>query len=320
MNRSVSVVIPTCGCRDYFVPCLESLRRQTCPPSEVLLVNNSLSAELEQKARELYPLIKVITPDRNLYYGASLNRGIAMSTGDFILCLNDDAILDKDFISEALKGFDENEAIGMVGGKILRPDRKTLDTTGLFLSGCRTARERGYGCLDRGQFEKPGFIFGVCGAVALYRRKMLEDIREEGDWFDPDLRMFYEDLDLAWRAHRAGWRGRYVPTALAYHVRGGSVRKDPGQGKGIARRYLDDAMHKELIKNRYLTIIKNETFRGFLLYLVPMILYDLWSWTYVLCSRRRVAALIFLEGQCFSRAMEKRSSKRSRRGYPKTCR
>ena len=259
MNDSVSVIVPTCGRDAYFVSCLESLCRQTCPPAEIILINNSLSAELERKARELYPWIKIITPDRNFYYGESLNRGIAMSTGDFILCLNDDATLDKDFIGEALKGFNADKAIGMVSGKILRPDRKTLDTTGLFLSAWRTVQERGYGRLDRGQFEKPGFIFGACGAAAFYKKKMLEDIREGDSWFDPDFRMFYEDLDLAWRANRAGWRGYYVPQALAYHVRGGSVRTDSGRGKMFARRHLNDEIHGELIKNRYRAILKNET-------------------------------------------------------------
>ncbi|MFA5105218.1 MAG: glycosyltransferase [Candidatus Margulisiibacteriota bacterium] len=288
MNDSVSVIVPTCGREAYFVFCLESLRRQTCPPAEVILINNSLNMELAREARKSYPLIKIISPDRNLYYGESLNRGIAMSIGNFILCLNDDAVLDKDFIGEALKGFNADKTIGMVSGKILRPDRKTLDTTGLFLSVWRTAQERGYGRLDRGQFEKPGFIFGVCGVAAFYKRKMLEDIKERDSWFDPDFRMFYEDLDLAWRANRAGWRGYYAPQALAYHVRGGSVRAVLGPGKMFARQYLNDKMHGELIKNRYRTIFKNETLVGFCLHLIPIIFYDLYTWCYVLFFRPKV--------------------------------
>ena len=305
MNDSVSVIVPTCGCRAYFVFCLESLRRQTCLPAEVILINNSLNAELERRARELYPLIKIITPDRNLYYGESLNRGIAISTGDFILCLNDDAVLDKNFIGEALKGFNANKTIGMVSGKILRPDRKTLDTTGLFLSVWRTAQERGYGRLDRGQFEKPGFIFGVCGVAAFYNRKMLEDIKNRDSWFDPDFRMFYEDLDLAWRANRVGWRGYYAPQALAYHVRGGSVRADPGQGKIFARRHLNDEMHDELIRNRYRTIFRNETLGGFCLHLVPIIFYDLCVWCYVLFFRPKVIRIFFSNLKWLPRTVKK---------------
>jgi len=305
VNMSVSVIIPTCGRNAYWVSCLESLCRQTCPPAEVILINNSLSVELEQKARELYPRIKILTPDRNLYYGESLNRGIVMSTGDFILCLNDDATLDKDFIGEALKGFNVDEAIGMVSGKILRPDRKTLDSTGLFLSVWRTAHERGYGREDWGQFEQEGFIFGVGGAVAFYRRKMLEGIKEGAAFFDPSFRMFYEDLDLAWRAHNRGWKAYYVPAALAYHVRGGSVRSESGQGKAWARWHLRDEFHSDLIKNRYRAISKNEALGAFYLHLIPIVFYDLGAWGYVLFFRPKVLKIFFSGLKGLSRTIKK---------------
>lgn len=289
MNRSVTVIVPTCGRQDYFVSCLESLHRQVCPPKEVILVNNALSPELEKKARELYPSIMIITPERNLYYGESLNHGIAMGTADFILCLNDDVVLDKDFICEALRAFDADEAIGMVSGKILRPDRKTLDSTGLFLSAFRTARERGYGREDWGQFESGGAVFGVSGAAAFYRRKMLDEIRQGEDWFAPDFRMFYEDLDISWRANRAGWKGSYVPQAIACHVRGGSVRTESGRGRLFARRHLNDEMLCCLLRNRYRTILRNEDLWGFFFHLLPMLAYELVSWSYVLLFRPKVA-------------------------------
>lgn len=296
MNDLVSVIIPSCGRSDYFISCLESLFRQTCPPREVILINNSLSVALEQKARESYPSVKMITPDRNLYYGDSLNCGIAMSMGDFILCLNDDVVLDKNFIGEALQGFIKDEKIGMVTGKILRPDRKTLDSTGLFLSAYRTAQERGYGREDWGQFEGSGPVFGVSGAAAFYRKKMLNEVQEREVWFDPRFRMFYEDLDLAWRAHKRGWKGYYISSAVAYHVRGGSVRAEGSQGKTIARQYLNDEMYCCLIRNRYLTIIKNEDFRDFLFHLIPVALYELASWIHILFFRPKVAWLLFSQG------------------------
>lgn len=289
----VSIIIPTCGRGEYFISCLESVRRQTCLPKEVILVNNSLDRILESQAQKAYPSVKVLTPLRNLFYGESFNQGIAMSTGDFVLCLNDDTTLDPDFISEALKGFDADKKIGMVSGKILRPDRKTVDTTGLFLTVWRTARERGYGQPDRGQFERGGFIFGVGGAAAFYRREMLNEIKEGAGFFDPSFRMFYEDLDLAWRAHRRGWKAYYVPTAIACHVRGGSVRQGSGEGKPLARRHLSDEFHSDLIRNRYRAIAKNETFKDFWLHLIPIVLYDLCAWLYVLIFRFMVIKIFF---------------------------
>jgi GT2 family glycosyltransferase len=162
----------------------------------------------------------------------------------------------------------------MVSGKVLRFDKKTLDTTGLFLSLWRTAKERGYGIKDRGQFDQSEYIFGVNGAVAFYSRKMLEDIKIKGSYFDVDYRIFYEDLDISWRAHNFGWKAYYIPQAVAYHARGATVRPAGGIGKPHARRYLTEELQQNLIINRYCTIIKNEGLFSLLLHLPFILFYD----------------------------------------------
>jgi len=122
---------------------------------------------------------------------------------------------------------------------------------------------------------------------------MLEDIREDGNYFDPDFRIFYEDLDLAWRAERRGWRGYYMPGAVAYHIRGGTVRISGGAGRPFARRYLSDCLHADLIKNRYLAIIKNEFPGKFIVHLPLMLLYDFTMWAYILIFKPRLIKKIF---------------------------
>lgn len=285
---TVSVVIVTIGAKDYIKVCLKSLFAQSCPPCEIIVIDNSLKPGLAQKINKLHPSVKIYPNSKNLFYGVSLNKGIGLSKGEFALCLNDDVVLDKEFIREALKGFLIKDTVGMVSGKILRRDGKTLDSAGLFLSIWRTAKERGYGKPDLRQFEKSGYIFGASGAVAFYRRQMLEEIKSAGTYFDPKFKMFYEDLDLCWRANRSNWQGYYISSAIAYHARGGSFRPDPGIDKPIARRYLNDELHYELIKNRYLAILKNETFLGFLLHFIPIITYDFCAWAYILFFRPKV--------------------------------
>jgi GT2 family glycosyltransferase len=176
----------------------------------------------------------------------------------------------------------------MVSGKILRLEAGLVDSTGLYLSLFRTAKERGYGQPDRGQFESPGYIFGVCGAAAFYRRKMIEEIKEDPEYFDENFHFFYEDLDVAWRAQNRGWKGYYVPTAIAYHARGGTARRKEGIGKSFARFYISDDLQFELIKNRYLTIIKNETLLGFLLHLPFILIYDLAALGFLVLFRPKV--------------------------------
>ncbi|MDD5691776.1 MAG: glycosyltransferase family 2 protein [Candidatus Omnitrophica bacterium] len=287
-DKLVSIIIVTFGSKDYLRGCLDSVKRQSYPLTEVIVIDNSLDADFSAGMSGLFPFIKLYTSPRNLYYGPSLNKGIQLSSGEYILCLNDDVSLDKEFIGEAIRGFSIKDSIGMVSGKILRPDGSTLDSTGLFLTVWRTAKERGYGKPDRGQFEDAGFIFGVSGSLAFYRKSMLEDIRRDGNYFDPRFRMFYEDLDISWRAHKRAWQAYYIPQAKAFHVRGGSWRPDSGLGKPICRRYLDDRLHSELIKNRYLSILKNESFFGLLAHLLPIALYDLCAWAYVFLFRRNV--------------------------------
>jgi GT2 family glycosyltransferase len=290
---TVSVIIVTVKAKDYIRLCLDSLLAQSHLPLEIIVMDNSLNPEFAGKLKRMYPSVKIYSSESNLFYTGALNKGIRISQGEFILCLNDDVVLDKDFIQQALTGFLINEQIGLVSGKILRQDRKTLDSTGLFLSVWRTAKERGYGKPDTGQFQKSGFIFGVSGAAAFYRRKMLEAIKKKDGYFDPDFHMFYEDLDISWRAQKCGWRAYYVPTALIYHVRGGSFRPDSGLNKAIARKYLDDRLHCALIKNRYLTLLKNETFFGFCLHLIPICIYELCAWVYVILFRPKVIKLFF---------------------------
>lgn len=188
---------------------------QSYPGLEVIVIDNSLDRNFNQYIAGNYPFTRLYSNPDNLSYSESLNKGIYLSKGGFVLCLNDDVTLEKDYIKQALKGFVLNPRIGMVSGKILRQDGKTLDSVGLSLSFYRTAREKGYGLKDKGQFERGGYIFGVTGAAAFYRKEMLGDIKEGRDYFDSNFRFFYKDLDIAWRAARAGWKGYYVPQAVA---------------------------------------------------------------------------------------------------------
>lgn len=274
-KETVSAIVVTKGAGNHIKSCLESLDKQSYPALETKVIDNSV-------------------PGRELSYCESLNKGIKESAGDFILCLNDDVILGHDFIIRALGGFSISEDIGMVSGKILRFDKKTIDSTGLFPTLWRTVRERGYGCRDEGQFEDPGYIFGVCGAAAFYRRKMLEEVREGGEYFDERFGFFYEDLDIAWRAQRRGWKGYYVPSAVAYHLRGGTARRAEGIDKKYARRFISDELEAGLFRNRHLTIAKNETTSGFLFRLPLILLYDVFVFFYLLVCRRAVLAKLII--------------------------
>lgn len=306
MKSLVSVVLPTCGKNDYFIACLKSVSLQTYLPIEVILIDNSMDSSVSCKARRIFPEACIYVSNSNLYYSGGMNKGIELSRGEYILCLNDDALLDIKFIENAMQAFSFDSRIGMVSGKILRMDQKTIDSTGLFLTFCRTAQERGYGELDKGKYEKKEYIFGVSGVAALYRKDMLDEIKEGKHWFDSCFHMFYEDMDVSWRANRYGWKAYYMPTALVYHIRGGTARSNFCSRKIFARDYLNDDLYGDLIKNRYLMILKNETVWGLFLHIVPIFLYDLIVFFYMFCFRPGVLRGLWKNKKYFRMAWEKR--------------
>lgn len=304
-NKKISIIAVTCGVRDYLFHCLESIAQQTYRELEVVVIDNALRPDFSQEVLRRYQDVHLYSSPNNLSYCDSLNKGIEISSGNYVLCLNDDVILNERFIEQALKGFSVDETVGMVSGKILRRDRKTVDSTGLFLTFWRTAKERGYGQEDLGRFEKAGYVFGVNGAAAFYRKEMLDEIKEK-NYFDSDFRFFYEDLDVSWRARHSGWKGFYIPLAVCYHLRGGTVRRENGIGRPFARRYLNDNLHADLIKNRHLAIIKNEPFLSFFAHLPAVLLYDCIVLGYLFLFNRRIIKLLFLNFRYLKSAVMKR--------------
>jgi GT2 family glycosyltransferase len=305
LNNSVSVIV-VFKKQGYIGSCLDSLQSQTYRDLEIIAIDNSLDDNFSRSIRERYSEVKFYCQDNDISYCQALNLGISQSKGDFLLCLNDDITLDREFIKEAMGAFFLSQQIGGVSGKILRKDGKTIDSTGLFLSLWRSAKERGYGSPDTGQFEERGYIFGVNGAAALYRREMLEAIKVDSDYFDADYHFFYEDLDIAWRAKRLGWRCYYIPEAVAYHIRGASARAPEGIDKPYARRYLNTDLEFDLLKNRYLTLIKNESSVSFLLHLPFTLFYDLAAWIHILIFRPALAIKFFSRTEYLLRAFHKR--------------
>ena len=101
--------------------------------------------------------------------------------------------------------------------KILKNDNKTIYSCGIYLSKLRRFYDIGKGKLDNGKFSISKYVFGACSAAAFYKRRMLEEIKEGSGYFDERFFFLVEDVDLAWRAQRKGWKGMFIPQAVCHH-------------------------------------------------------------------------------------------------------
>jgi GT2 family glycosyltransferase len=282
----ISIIIANCNKKDLLKTCIDSIKEQTFTDIEIIVVDNASSDGSIEMLKTRCNDIKLIENKENLLFCKPYNQGIEASNGEFILCLNNDVVLEKDYLKEALYAINTDKKTGLVSGKILRMDKKTIDSTGLFLGRNRKAVERGYGKKDKGQYEKPGYVFGAGGACAFLRRSLLEDIKDKNGYFDETFGMYYEDLDLCWRARKKGWKAYYTPKAAAYHERGGTtVGKSPESRKIFP--YLSYDLKKRYIKNRYRCMLKNDSLWGILINLPFILWYEIKLWGYIILSSSR---------------------------------
>ncbi len=198
--------------------------------------------------------------------------------------MNQDVVLDKDFVYYAVKAFDEETA--SIQGKVLRFNQdgsfsEKIDTTGLMILKNRRIINRGQGKEE--QFD-PGEIFGADGSCPVYRKKALEDVKIDNTYFDEDFFAYKEDVDLAWRLRLAGWKSVYQPEAKAYHWRGSgdSAVRTPW-GIIRERRKLSKFSKYLAFKNQRLMQLKNEEIGCLIKHLPWIFPKELGAWIYILC-------------------------------------
>ena len=222
--------------------------------------------------------------DRNLGFCDAQNRLIHTAISEYVLVLNPDVILGSPAFWQKWSGDGPRTPKpdlpqASFTGKRRRPGphaglriKKLLDSTGICFTPNQRHFDRGSSEIDTGQYEKPEYVFGASGAAAFYRRAMLDDICNEAEFFDAGFFAYREDADLAWRALWMGWQCRYVPDAIAYHVR----RVLPAN-----RSTLPAIINMHSFKNRFLLRVKNMDAGTYLRFFIPITARDLAAILYV---------------------------------------
>lgn len=219
---SIYVVIPNWNEADLLEKCLLSLSKQSIRHSVVVVDNGSVDNSLEIIKK--FPKVHLIKNPKNLGFTGGVNPGIkyALQNGaESIALLNNDAVVDEKWLESLASGLKKNKKTGIVTSKILRINRKYLDSTGEFYSIYGIPFPRGRNEFDKNQFDNKTTIFAASGGASLYRSEMLLEI----GLFDDRFFAYYEDVDLSFRAQLAGWRVIYQPDAKAYHSVGATSSK-----------------------------------------------------------------------------------------------
>jgi len=275
MTPQVSVVILNWNGSQLLPACLSALDAQTFRDFEVIVVDNGSSDGSPEWLTAQYPAVRLIQNTTNLGFATANNQGMRAAQAPLIMLLNNDAYLAPDCLQNLFEAADRATWAGMFACKILQHDTSDrMDSAGIEVDRAGLAWNRGWGDLTS-QHTQSREVFGPSAAAALYRRTMLDQI----GLLDDDFFIYYEDVDLAWRAQWVGLRCLYVPEAVVEHVHSATTRR----GSPFKRRLLS--------RNKWWAIAKNYPFSQLWLYVPVMLLIDLVALVMSLIGERNLSAL-----------------------------
>lgn len=261
-NRSpepgVSIVVVLYNQAPLSFRCLCSVAREVSTPYELIVVDNG-STDDTGRVLDRLEGAEVIRNPMNLFFSPAVKQGAERARAQYILLLNNDAILQEGAVGYALETLKSTEDIGAVGGKILLSE-KVLQEAGSIV--WRNGSCLGYGRGD--DPEKPEFMFqrdvDYCSGAFLLLR---HDLFRQLDYFDTSfLPAYYEETDLCMRLIKAGYRIVYDPRVRVFHKEFGSLPSDKAIALQQKNQNLFVSKHKEQLEGDHLPPHRHNVLRA----------------------------------------------------------
>ena len=209
-------VVPSWNGLEILREALHALEAQTVACEVIVVDNGSVDGTADAVAAE-FPDVVLLRLAENVGFGRAVNLGAARASGDVLLVVNNDAICAPDFAERMLAPFADPQ-IGMAAGVLTqRPHPDRVDSAGIELDVTVGSWDLGWNAPVASLGAR--LPVGPCGGAAAYRRSAWQD----AGGFEPALFAYWEDVDLALRLRRAGWRSAFVPAARALHRHGATL-------------------------------------------------------------------------------------------------
>jgi hypothetical protein len=267
--------------------CLESLFDTNYQNFHVILLDNSSNDPSCEYAAKLYKgRVDLIRSSVNLGFAAGNNlalKQVSRLRSDYIVLLNDDVIVDPNWLGELVHEAEKDSAVGACQPKLrsLR-EPEFFEYNGacggmLDVYGVPLTRGRVFDLIeeDKGQYDRLAEIFWASGAAFFLRGSV---IREVG-LLDEMFFIHMEEIDYCWRMRLAGYKVLSVPKSVIYHLGGGTPLPE--------KLYLKD-------RNNLIMIMKNYSGWNLLRFLPLRIVQDYLSFTYYMFGKQEARAMPML--------------------------
>ena len=203
--------------------------------AEVFVVdNNSVDHSLEMLAAK-FPQVKVIANKENVGFARANNQAIRQSSGEYVLLLNPDTVVEEDTFEKCLAFMDATPDAGGLGVKMVNGQGEFLPESKRGIPFPAVAFYKLFGLsklfpnskkfgsyhltyLDNDQIHS---VEVLSGAFMLMRKKVLDEV----GLLDEDYFMYGEDIDLSYRILKGGYKNYYFPETRIIHYKGESTKK-----------------------------------------------------------------------------------------------
>jgi GT2 family glycosyltransferase len=238
---------------EVYANCLRSLSEIKYPNWELIVVDNGSTdgtSELSLSSKFKIKNSKLIKNKLNLGFAPANNQGYKVARGKYLLLLNNDTLLEPDFLNILVEKMEKESYLGVIQPKIKIMDNpKFLDNSGSFLTFTGFLEHWGFLKKDSGEFNQERLIFSAKGACMLIRKSLVDKI----GLFDNDFGSYFEETDFCWRVWLFGYKVFFYPKTFIYHKVGFTSKK---------QNQLD--VNFNSFKNRLCSLIKNLDLRGLL--------------------------------------------------------
>ncbi|GAB1347895.1 hypothetical protein MASR1M107_01060 [Ignavibacteriales bacterium] len=206
------------GAKDT-VECIESLQKIDYENHKILIVDNSSTDNSVEVFREKFPELDLYITEKNLGYTGGINRGFREASKfgpKYMLVLNNDTIVEPNFLTELVNAMETNPDAAAAGGLILAEhDRNTI-----WFGNGKMIKWRGLAIhIDKGLPVEKRSIKTITetdfltGCLILFRTDHLAKAGLE----DEDFFMYLDDIEFSARLKKNGFRLLYQPSAVIYH-------------------------------------------------------------------------------------------------------
>jgi len=233
VNEDVSGVVVNYNAKDHLLGCVGSLFGEGL--GVVAVADNGSTDGSGLALSERYPAAKWVPTGANLGYGTAANIGAALVDGKYLLICNPDVVLQEGTVATLRRFLELSPGVAVVGPRIVDPAGALYPSArrfpellealghglvGQFWTGNPFSRRYRMTDWDHAGAREVDWVSGAC---FLARRQAWDDV----GGFDSSYFMYMEDVDLCWRARRAGWSVAYEPAAQVMHAQGASADRHP---------------------------------------------------------------------------------------------